>query len=248
MRLKRTAFLPFIILLLASCASTNFSKRHYTDLKPIKALSDKQEMSEESVPIEKSREFYASSENQLLIESENNDLSFDEANNEYEHTQDEDCGDQLTFKSGSYIDVKILQVNQNDIVYRPCNDLEGPAFTILKSDVAQLRYQDGRLENLSSTEKPAVIEPKEEVKKDSNELTDKEKPMDPVAIAALILALTMFLWLPAIILGIISLVRQRNNPDQYRKLSKSFAWFGILFPIIIGVLLIVGIVLIILFF
>ena len=245
MMLWRVIIILFSTVLIFGCASSNFNRQRYTDLKPLKTESIVEQLVETS-----EANYPAKEEATFASISEVNEVDFiltdDKTSTDY--ILDEDCGDLLTFKSGSFIEVKVIQVNVHDIVYRPCNDLNGPAFTVLKSELSQLRYQNGRLENLNNTTRPEIKEPVEESDPtNKTEIPDKEKPMEPFAIAALIFACTGFFWWIAIILGIVSLSIQKRNPDKFRKLSRTFALIGILLPLLLGFLAVVIILLLIFF-
>ena len=51
--------------------------------------------------------------------------------------------DVITKKTGEDIQAKILEVGQTDIKYKKFDNLDGPSFTITKSDVLMVRYSNG---------------------------------------------------------------------------------------------------------
>jgi hypothetical protein len=51
--------------------------------------------------------------------------------------------DVITKKTGEDIQAKILEVGQTDIKYKKTDNLEGPSFTITKSEVLMVRYSNG---------------------------------------------------------------------------------------------------------
>jgi hypothetical protein len=51
--------------------------------------------------------------------------------------------DLLTKKNGEDISAKILEVDITEIKYKKFDDLNGPIFTILKSEVLLIRYENG---------------------------------------------------------------------------------------------------------
>ena len=61
--------------------------------------------------------------------------------------------DLITTKDGSDILAKILEVTQSEIKYKKINNLDGPTFTIDKSDILIVRYENGENEvfNTSTT-------------------------------------------------------------------------------------------------
>jgi hypothetical protein len=184
--------------------------------------------------------------------------SFEESEDLFEESRDyldeeisldDDCGDRLTFKSGAFLEVKVIQVNKHDVVYRRCDDLNGPAYTVIKDDLAELKYAHGGTEDLKVRNAPNGVDEQDEEEEEEkrSDLSDDQKPIEPFALISFIFSLTYILWIPGIILGIISLVIQKKNPDQYRSKSKFFAGFGIIFPLI-AILIGVGIFFLILFF
>lgn len=59
--------------------------------------------------------------------------------------------DQLFKKDNSKVDVKILEINQNEIKYKLFTYQDGPTITISKKDVAMIIYQNGVHEVLNTT-------------------------------------------------------------------------------------------------
>ena len=51
--------------------------------------------------------------------------------------------DIITTKSGEDIKAKILEVNTSEIKYKKSENIDGPIFSVLKSDVLILRYENG---------------------------------------------------------------------------------------------------------
>ncbi len=54
--------------------------------------------------------------------------------------------DIITTKDGTDIKAKILEVTINEVKYKKFNNLEGPTFTMLKSEILIVRYQNGENE------------------------------------------------------------------------------------------------------
>ena len=54
----------------------------------------------------------------------------------------EEC-DNIILKDGKEISAKVLEVTPDLIKYKKCDNLEGPLFSINKSDVIMIRYSDG---------------------------------------------------------------------------------------------------------
>ena len=51
--------------------------------------------------------------------------------------------DLLIKKNGEEIKVKVMEINQSEIKYKKALNLTGPIYTISKSDIFMIRYEDG---------------------------------------------------------------------------------------------------------
>lgn len=51
--------------------------------------------------------------------------------------------DIITKKTSEDIQAKVLEVSTNEIKYKNFNNLDGPIFTMLKSDIVMVRYENG---------------------------------------------------------------------------------------------------------
>lgn len=54
--------------------------------------------------------------------------------------------DIITTKDGKDIQSKILEVNANEVKYKKYNNLDGPTFTLSKSEILIVRYENGENE------------------------------------------------------------------------------------------------------
>jgi len=63
--------------------------------------------------------------------------------------------DIITKKSGDDIMSKILEVNQSEIRYKKYDNITGPTFTILKSDVMMVRYENGTKDIFNEVSSPS---------------------------------------------------------------------------------------------
>ena len=69
--------------------------------------------------------------------------------------------DLITENSGNDINAKILEVTSTEVKYKKTNFLDGPTFTILKSDILMIRYANGTKDvfgKSASNVKPEVSE------------------------------------------------------------------------------------------
>ncbi len=51
--------------------------------------------------------------------------------------------DTLTMRSGENIIVKIIEVGSSEVKYKKIDNLNGPSFSILKSEVSMIQYENG---------------------------------------------------------------------------------------------------------
>lgn len=61
--------------------------------------------------------------------------------------------DIITTKDGKDIQAKILEVNPSDVKYKKFDNLDGPVFTILKSEILLVRYENGENEVFGDSQK-----------------------------------------------------------------------------------------------
>lgn len=129
----------------------------------------------------------------------------------------DDCGDLLTLRSGDEVKVKVLEINDKEIKYKRCDNLDGPLITINKSDVFMIKYANGSKEIF-----------KEEPKKDNtpknngnnNGNNNAPPKLNGLALAAILCATVgIFLFglgpLVGFVLGINALKEINQNPDRY---------------------------------
>ena len=59
--------------------------------------------------------------------------------------------DLITTKEGKDIQAKILEVNSTEVKYKKYNNLDGPIFTMKKSEILLVRYENGENEVFSNS-------------------------------------------------------------------------------------------------
>ena len=74
--------------------------------------------------------------------------------------------DVITQKSGDDILAKILEIDQNEIKYKRFENLEGPTYTLGKSSILMIRYENGTKDIFDQIEqkKTTTDEPKEDMR------------------------------------------------------------------------------------
>ena len=128
--------------------------------------------------------------------------------------------DEIILKNGEELRVKILEINETNIVYKICGYLTGPSHTKSKNDILMVLYSDG-------TKDIFVSDDKNESKK-----TSKEEDI-PLAYGGMGLIFSSLLPIPflGLIFGCIGLFNYKKNPDKSTKLARNLC----ITAIIIGI-------------
>ena len=64
--------------------------------------------------------------------------------------------DTLSTRYGENILVKVIEVGTTEVKYKKLDNLNGPDFTILKSDLLMIKYENGTSEKFSKEEKTII--------------------------------------------------------------------------------------------
>ena len=64
--------------------------------------------------------------------------------------------DTLSMRSGENILVKVIEVGATEVKYKKQDNLNGPLFSILKSDLSMIKYENGTSEKFSKEEKTKI--------------------------------------------------------------------------------------------
>lgn len=152
--------------------------------------------------------------------------------------------DKLIMQNGDEIMVKIVEITSTEIIYRPCNELDGINVRLPLRKAFMIKYANGGKQIFEKDSRP----------NDSRAPRGDVKPDEPNANIAFIMGLLgiLIFWPLAIVawvLGNKSLKNIRENPDYYSARSKSEATIGkilgmiaVLLPlaVLLLVLIIVG--------
>ena len=58
--------------------------------------------------------------------------------------------DSLTMKSGEIIQVKVMELTSSEVKYKKIDNLTGPIYSIAKSDLSMIRYENGTKDDFSA--------------------------------------------------------------------------------------------------
>jgi hypothetical protein len=156
--------------------------------------------------------------------------------------------DVITLKNNSEINAKVLEINQTEIKYKKCDDVNGPTITVAKQDVNQIKYSNGTVDLINSLNQKAL---EYDYYSPSTKIENSNSSTEPIinkhALASMILAILSILLFPLvplpIIFGIIALKQIQKNPERYK--GKWMAIFGLVLG---GIMVLAIIAFILLFF
>ena len=64
--------------------------------------------------------------------------------------------DSLTLKSGEIIQVKVMEVNSTEVKYKKYDNVNGPTYAVVKSDLLLIRYENGTKDDFSAIKNTAA--------------------------------------------------------------------------------------------
>jgi len=130
------------------------------------------------------------------------------------------CGDKIVFRNGNEQVVKIVDVTDDLISFRPCDYLDGPIRKISTNDVFMVKYASGLKRVFSTTTSHAGV---------SSEPAKRTVPRKQNVLAKISYILSYFTWfwfipgIASVILGSIALKQIEDNPDKYSNKWKAIA-------------------------
>ncbi len=144
------------------------------------------------------------------------------------------CGDRVIFKNGDIITAKVLEITDDKIKYKRCDNIQGPMVVVAKASGHSIKYVNGVTDII---EPPAYndnpISGNGSSQGNANNDYKGVQKTHPKAIAALLLTITGFYPLVIIgwILGLIFAVKAQKeiiaNPKRYKglKLARFIKFF-----------------------
>ncbi len=160
------------------------------------------------------------------------------------------CGDKVIFKNGDIITAKVIEITDDKIKYKRCDNIEGPLFVVSKTAVHSIRYVNGVTDII---EPPAYNNNGTPNNGQTPGNADNDykgvQKTHPKAIAALLLTITGFYPLIILgwILGLIFAVKAQKeiiaNPKRYKglKLARFVKFFTSVLLGLIALILILAI-------
>lgn len=163
--------------------------------------------------------------------------------NSTKHETTQVACDTVILKHGSRIIGIIIEVNQEGIRYRDCNNPSGPVLSILKSDIGEIKYSNGATNSYITSSKPSAssttVQPSQNSYSSGSQIEALGIVSFVASVAGLIIA-GIPLGALAVIFGGISLAKFSRDPGRFK--GKGLAIAGIILGIvdIVGVLIILS--------
>lgn len=142
--------------------------------------------------------------------------------------------DKITFLNGEEISVKLIEIGDNFVKYKKCDNIDGPIYNTSKEKLFMITFSNGTKEVIDH--KNEKIEEKNTPKynyQPSN--NDSEPEVNGLAIASFVFGLLGFIPLVGLILGAIANKQITKEPNRFK--GSGFATAGILLSIFWLVLL-----------
>ncbi|MBS1650741.1 MAG: hypothetical protein JSU07_01905 [Bacteroidetes bacterium] len=238
-KLKQLAFCILLLLVFVSCSiqKRSYQKGYYID------WAHKKNHLKNTASSNENKVFIANAEPATVLAKQKNSSPTTEYKNTVEpellkdnstnYLPSDSCGDFLSFRDETkrLLNVKVIEVSDETIKYKRCDNLNGPTYSISKDKVDYVLYSNGS---------------REEFKRDFNTVkhgnynTSSNNPnpqpnssnlrLPAIITIAIVLSLIPFYGtIAALILAIIGKSIIKNHPEQYK--GKNLASFLIFFNI-----------------
>ncbi len=151
------------------------------------------------------------------------------ADNKYQKFKDDPC-DNIILKNGEEISGKILEIGITEIKYKKCENINGPTYTIKKSDVLMIRYSNGTKEIFTTESSKEVFNTESSITNNTRASTEVLGILGFILSLIGLLIFGIPLGILAIVFGAISLTKIKKNPKRFK--GKGFAIAGIIIGVI----------------
>jgi len=137
-----------------------------------------------------------------------------------------DC-DKLLLRDGEEISVKVVEIGTKEIKYKNCDNQQGPAISISKSDVFMITYPNGSKDVFKEE---IIIDENQNKSTSQNNTGNIQKKTNGFAIASFVFGLLGIIPILGIVFGAIANNQITKNPDLYT--GRGLATFGIVLSIL----------------
>jgi hypothetical protein len=252
--MKKIVFCCLVTLLAISCTvkKRSYTKGYYVDWafkssKPkdklekketIAAVSKKEKVSEKAIIKEDAVKPYES-ENEIVATQLNEPI----VKKRGVYKLDEPCGDLIKLKNGETVNAKVIEITDDVIKYRRCDNLTGPLISVSKENVFSIKYSNGNEEIIKSNSQVKTNKPQ-------SKSSSGGKKTHPLAIVTIALAgASVFIFplfaIAALCVAPSALRKIRAEPNIYEgedlvRIGKIISWvvIGIMIFVLLFILLV----------
>ncbi len=191
-------------LLLVSCSvkKRTFRDGYYVDW----AFKKKKGSGNISVPV-KVASVKADDPIEVIIVSSSNDIDVSLTSVKKIILPGDTCGDLITLRSGDQVMARVVEITEDKIKYKRCDNLEGPMFVVNKATVSSIRYSNGTLEKIEASTEPVNTTQTNSRPKDKDAFYAEQK-VHPLAGWALV---AWLIGAPTLTLGYIAALIMSNK-------------------------------------
>lgn len=231
---KSIFFIALTTLFLQSCFVSNTSKlrKHKPLLGKIfqsesKTESEdiviKEDLVSSEIKQETSTEQNYQNTNNTDLATTSNEITLPD--NQKKLIRDAGC-DKITFLNGNEEEVKLMEIGDDFVKYKKCDNLDGPIYNTSKDKIFMICYSNGTKEVIEHKNDKTKVEENNSSNNNSKPNNSSSEPqVNGLAIVSFILGILGFIPLGGLILGVIANNQISKNPDKYK--GKGFAMAGI---------------------
>ncbi len=143
-----------IVLSACSVKKRTYRKGYYVDwaLKSNKAKENStQKITKKNTVVQKKEELQIPAEATNEVASKSNALTNKIILPKKLLVLKDTCGDIINLRKGDIVKAKVLEINETQIKYKRCDNLDGPLMVINKNDVYSIKYTNGNTDNFIKT-------------------------------------------------------------------------------------------------
>lgn len=136
--------------------------------------------------------------------------------------------DNIILLNGEEVMSKVLEVTVDEIKYKRCDNLEGPVYSIKKSDVFMIKYTNGTKDIFTTSTSATITSPSKYQGK------PKDDPLGVIGMIVGVIAwlvptfsVALLLCTSAVLFGVASLSRIKKYPEKYKGRGYSYVALGL---------------------
>ena len=173
MKTARNSVLILLILLVYSSCTVKkraYRKGYYIEYSKHLSHTDQTKKQKETQPIEEDSEAKLKShyaEPMTDFASGEDPYASLLKPNERRKIYSEECNDIIVMKNGDEVKAKVIEINETEVKYKLCDNIEGPLVIANKSNVFMIKYSNGSKEILANESAQKKTEKGNQTRKDN---------------------------------------------------------------------------------